>query len=141
MDIEKQPGIQVLTVALNKCYYKRLPIVDEKTNDSIDFNLEINLNEDKSQSIVLLKCFLKRESLEENKETQVEIEIEYVGVFAVQENAENMDLEKFSNTNAPAILFPYIRQMIHELTLKGSLPLVILPPLNILALFKDKKSQ
>jgi preprotein translocase subunit SecB len=58
------------------------------------------------------------------------LKVVYVGVFTVNDEP-NMDLEEFGKVNAPAILFPYVREEIHNRTMKGSLPRrFILQPLN-----------
>ncbi len=41
-----------------------------------------------------------------------------------------LDLENFGNVNGAAILFPYIREHLTNLTSKAGLGLIIIPPFN-----------
>jgi preprotein translocase subunit SecB len=62
-----------------------------------------------------------------------------VGIFSVIPESSNMDLEYFAQNNAPALMFPYIREIIATTTLKAGLPSVLLPPLNIHAIINHKE--
>jgi preprotein translocase subunit SecB len=46
-------------------------------------------------------------------------------------------LENFANINAPAIIYPFIREHIASLTTKAKMP-YILPPFNFVELAKNK---
>ncbi|MBE7436808.1 MAG: protein-export chaperone SecB [Spirochaetales bacterium] len=63
---------------------------------------------------------------------------EYVGMFRIHPEMQNMDLDQFSTKNAPAILFPYLRQTFHEMLLHGGLPVSVIPPLNVNLLFPEE---
>lgn len=47
------------------------------------------------------------------------------------------DWERFTKVNGPAIVFPYIRELVSDLTARVGRP-VILPPINLVALEKSK---
>jgi preprotein translocase subunit SecB len=54
-----------------------------------------------------------------------------MGIFSVVAGNENMDLEDFSRLNAPALVFPYIRETIASTSIKAGIPPVIIPPINL----------
>jgi preprotein translocase subunit SecB len=49
-----------------------------------------------------------------------------------------MDLADFSRLNAPALIFPYVRETIASTSLKAGIPPVIIPPINLNAVKIDK---
>lgn len=54
-----------------------------------------------------------------------------VGFF--EEESEGIDL----SANAVAILFPYVRSLISDLTSKGSDDPIILPPINVNSMLEN----
>jgi len=64
-----------------------------------------------------------------NDEAEVSATIKMVGVF--EKFGESiLDLENFGNINGAAIVFPYIREHLTNLTSKAGLGLILLPPFN-----------
>jgi len=49
------------------------------------------------------------------------------------------DLKKFSKVHAPAHLMPFIREIVGTTTMKAGIPPLLLPPMNLSALFDEKK--
>jgi len=62
------------------------------------------------------------------------IEMEITGRFAITDGTP-ADLDAFMRINAPTILFPYIREIVHRTTKDGQFGPVLLDPINIGALF------
>jgi preprotein translocase subunit SecB len=69
--------------------------------------------------------------VKERQSNSFSLSIAFVGVFAVIPGQENMTLEEFAQVNGPALMFPYIRELISDITLRSGLKPVIFPPLNI----------
>jgi preprotein translocase subunit SecB len=59
-------------------------------------------------------------------------------VFEVQDASE--PIEGFDRINAPAILFPYIREFISNLSTRAALPTLLLPPVNFVELAKQEEA-
>ncbi|MBI5182386.1 MAG: protein-export chaperone SecB [Nitrospirae bacterium] len=49
------------------------------------------------------------------------------------------ELERFSKVHAPAHLFPFIREIIGNTTMKANIPPLLLPPFNLEALLLAEK--
>jgi preprotein translocase subunit SecB len=61
--------------------------------------------------------------------TEVSATIKMIGVF--EKFGENqLDLEEFGHVNGAAIIFPYIREHLTNLSAKAGLGLIFLPPAN-----------
>ncbi len=52
---------------------------------------------------------------------------------------EYEDLKKFSEIHAPAHLFPFLREVIGNITMRANIPPLLLPPLNLTARLSRKK--
>lgn len=61
-----------------------------------------------------------------------------VKIFGIFETIGGQLTEKFE-TNAIAILYPYVRAIISTYTAQANVPALILPPINVNSLMKDEK--
>jgi preprotein translocase subunit SecB len=68
-------------------------------------------------------------------------EIESIGVFQFNDIPEEKLLKQFSIMNCPAIIFPYVRETVADLTRRSGFPPLHLNPINFVQLAKDKESQ
>src|SRR5512133_131753 len=69
-------------------------------------------------------------------------DVEYKGEFRFNQDLKDIDkglVEKTININCAAILYPFLRETIAEVTRKAGFPPLILPPTNFVELFKTKK--
>ncbi len=58
------------------------------------------------------------------------------GIFTGE---DPMGLKRFSKVNAPAHLFPFVREIIGNTTMKANIPPLLLPPFNITAMIEIDK--
>ena len=66
------------------------------------------------------------------------LEIVYGGMFKL-ENMPEQAVEPFLLINAPALLFPFIRRMIADLTREGGFPPLMLDPIDFATLYLRRK--
>jgi len=62
------------------------------------------------------------------------VEVQQAGLFAIA-GLDNRQLTQVLNTMCLQILFPYARETVDSLVVKGSFPALMLPPINFDALF------
>ena len=144
MDKLKNPNIKVEAILLEKLNFERKPKVPDKLMDSKgdieEAKLELNgkieriFTEDKKALLVKLELEIN----DENKTLNILCRI--VGIFS-QIEPGSITLEEFAKTNAPAILFPYIRENISNVTMKAGLPPLILPPINVIKLVEESENK
>lgn len=128
MDKKKQPGIRFVKVLLTKLIYE-LPKVKP---EEFRYNF---VCEDSSKIIgKSLICTL-------NISLYDRFHIEVTGVFETMDKEENMELEEFANVNAPALLMPFAREVISNITSRTPLPYLLIPPINISAIKKKTKKK
>lgn len=102
-----------------------------------EFQLDINtrsnrLGDDRFE--VVLSATLK--ATIEGARTAFIVEVQYAGVFQVVGIADT-GLQRLLGTVCPATLFPYVREAVDGLVVKGGFPAVHLAPVNFDALFAE----
>ncbi len=136
MNKENQdPGILIHGISLIDSSFHREAIQNPNFEDNLNLQLDMNIRDDKLHALVFLTAKLDRI----NKETsniEAKAEVKYLGIFSKSETSQ-MDMEQFCKVNAPAMLYPYIRNYIHEVFQKASLTPVLLPPINIHKTFNN----
>ena len=75
-------------------------------------------------------------SVQEEDQVVCLVEVQQAGIFLV-ESADPGRLAKILNTECPAILFPYARELIDNLAVRGTFPALMLPPVNFEAIFEQ----
>ncbi|NDP28283.1 MAG: hypothetical protein GZ087_12780 [Flavobacterium sp.] len=91
---------------------------------NIDVNVNVSVNEN---TVVVTEEIKYNQTFNEIQEVSAIIKM--VGVFEKFGNSV-LDLENFGNINGAAIIFPYIREHLTNLTSKAGLGLIIIPPFN-----------
>lgn len=102
-----------------------------------EFNLDINtrttgLGEDRFE--VVLSATLRCTS-EEGKTAYI-VEIQQAGLFQIS-GLTGTDLQRALGTVCPGTLFPYLRESVDGLVVKGGFPAVHLAPVNFEALYAE----
>lgn len=102
------------------------------------FGVQIGLNEDNiRQAIVQLTVEIGEQSEEDY------LRVVIAGFFTFDSDDEVSDdvIHKYYELNGTAILFPYLRSIVSDLTSKGEDHPIILPTINIPALLASEKSE
>ncbi|HET7921378.1 MAG TPA: protein-export chaperone SecB [Gammaproteobacteria bacterium] len=66
------------------------------------------------------------------------VEVKQAGLFVIK-GFDEQDLAMIVATYCPNILFPYLREMVSDLTLKGGMAPLLLQPMNFDALFAQQQ--
>lgn len=107
---------------------------------SPEVNMEINtrarrLNEKTFEVILEIELNAKQD-----EKSIFLVSVEQGGIFTI-EGAEGELLERILNTSCPTILFPYGRETVDSVVVKGSLPPLMLAPINFESLYENQKNQ
>ncbi|GBE41722.1 protein-export protein SecB [bacterium BMS3Bbin09] len=84
---------------------------------------------------VFLKVFLNA------GEVPFFFEVESESVFSFKEEPDEKLIKQFSVMNCPAMVFPYVRETIADLTRRAGFPPLHLPPINFIELAKEKEAK
>ncbi|MBV1932000.1 MAG: protein-export chaperone SecB [Porticoccaceae bacterium] len=74
-------------------------------------------------------------SVEEEEQVLCLAEVQQAGIFFIT-GVEGQQLAQVLNTHCPGILFPYAREMIDNLVVRGTFPALMLPPVDFDAMFQ-----
>lgn len=74
-------------------------------------------------------------SVQEEEQVLCLAEVQQAGIFFIQ-GLEGQQLAQVLNTHCPGILFPYARELIDNLVVRGTFPALMLPPVNFDAMFQ-----
>jgi len=101
-------------------------------------NFDIKTRNTKMQNDLFeVVLVLTVEATQEDKPAFV-VEVHQAGVFTAKD-FEEVQLEQLLATICPNILFPYAREVIDSLVVKGSFPALMLAPINFEALYAQQK--
>jgi preprotein translocase subunit SecB len=67
--------------------------------------------------------------------------VTYEGVFAFENIPPKDELGRIANINCAAILFPYVRETIADLTRRAGLQPLHLPPFNFVAMYNENQKK
>lgn len=133
MDKSEQPGIRCDSIILAESVFIRKPQIPDDMKSNIEFGVSNSMSSDLRNLVTEITATLNK------PEDPIYMIVKYVGVFSVAGEG-NMDIKEFSKSNAPAILFPFIREEIHGRMIKACLPKsLIIPPLNLVALIQKNE--
>ena len=108
--------------------------LNPKVNQDISTKTE-KLDEDQYEVTLTVTVAVK------NDENTIYLaEVQQAGAFLIK-GIEGQQLAQVLNTHCPAALFPYAREVIDNVVVKGGFPPLALPPINFDALFAQAMMQ
>ncbi len=104
---------------------------------NVDLNTKSDKIDDEGNFEVVLTITL---TAKVGEETAFLVEVQQAGIFLIK-GFEGEDLRRILGTAAPNILFPYARETIDSVCVKGGFPPVMLAPVNFDALYQQAMAQ
>ena len=103
----------------------------------VDINTRVNrLGDDRHEVVLSITVSASREG----EKTAYLTEVQQAGIFVIK-GAEQNQLQPILGVHCPQTLFPYIREAIDGLVVKGGFPPVRLAPVNFEALYAEAVRQ
>ncbi|MDI6798319.1 MAG: protein-export chaperone SecB [Desulfatibacillaceae bacterium] len=133
------PKISLNSVVLQKSFFEadlqalgKMP--DGAGEVACNFDIELAHQTDKAGKH--LNVLLGAKSRTEKGEPSLlfEYHIVFAGSFALDEPMAKNDLERLASINCPAILWPFVRQHLADLTAKAGFSPLLLPVINFVTL-------
>lgn len=116
--------VSVIVTELNFKLNKNFKLPKDGIPIEISFKTKNSFSQDKKTLNASLSVILFQKAKNQPFEMKVSVE----GIFL--SNDDNA-LRKFSKVHAPAHLFPFIREIIGNTTMKAGVPPLLLPPINL----------
>ena len=104
---------------------------------NVDLNTKSEKVDDQGNFEVVLTITI---TAKVEEETAFLVEVQQAGIFFIA-GFEGEDLRRILGTAAPNILFPYARESIDSICVKGGFPAVMLAPVNFDALYQQALAQ
>lgn len=111
--------------------------VDDKKE--ISFNPNIGLRHDFIKDTNELHVFVKLRQT--TGDIPYYFDVEIGSLFKFKETPDPKILETFSTINCPAMIFPYIREIVADITRRAGFPPLHIDPINFIELAKKNKEK
>jgi|SRR6185312_831522 len=125
-------------IIMTESVFRRKSVIDfnKRQNPSVDVKTNYSLNPDGSIYCVVELSYSA--TYEDDTEPIIEARIVLGGLFT--KNGETMlPTDTFGKVNAPAILFPFVREHLSSLSVKANIVPILLTPVNFEALSKQSQ--
>ncbi len=133
--------------SIQKLYVKDLSFESPASPGSFSFEqwdpaVELNLNNSSTRVREdLFETVLRITATVKNQETTAFlIEVQYAGLFAIS-GFDDAELEYLLGSQCMSVLFPYVRELVSEMTMRGGFPPLIMSPVNFDALYQQHRKQ
>lgn len=131
MEKIKQPAIHFRGIYLAGLHFDLPHVKPKDFKYEIDFDVSYNIDTKGTRLTTTLHVKLYKD-----------FNFDLLGIFTVDEkNKEEFPLKQFAENNAPILLLPFAREIIHNLTSKSLIPTLMLPPINIKAFLEKKRKK
>ena len=122
-----ESGFQIKNIILIESIFNRISNVSfgEDVVNDLNINVKVgvvNTLINVEEEVTLTQKFQEKQ--------QVTIKVKMIGVFEQIGDSSIKNLEEFGKINGAAIIFPFIREIITNLSLKGGIAPIILSPVN-----------
>lgn len=139
MAISDHSGIRFDSVVVEKVVLQVNPAEGlPEGGIGVSLGLRIKRSIDKAKRVLSLKLEVTP-SFENVDKAPMDLSVILAGAFSLEPGKDIKELERFSEIQGPALLFPFAREVIANLTVRTQYPALILPPTNILALLSKRK--
>ena len=126
---QTESGFRVINLILMESNFKREAVVtfdQDQITPSLKVDVNVQFNED---SVYVTETI---EFAQMNKQTQtieVSAKVQMAGVFEKYGDSP-LNVEEFGYVNGAAIIFPFIREQLMNLSVKAGITAIVLPPFN-----------
>ncbi len=135
-----QPNIRVMGQYIKDLSFEN-PNVGEAMEGPVDnpqLQVEVNVNA-RQVGPAIFESIIEFEANATSKAGALyKLAIDYGGMFKL-ENMPQQAIEPFLLINAPALLFPFVRRLIADLTREGGFPPLMLDPIDFASLYVKRK--
>ncbi len=130
-------GINFVKVTLTELVFK-LNKKFELPKDGLPVEIDIQTKNSFSPDRKTLNAVLSVVLFAKARNRPFSMKVTVEGTFTGEDPA---GLKRFSKVNAPAHLFPFVREVIGNTTMKANIPPLLLPPFNITAMIEIDKAK
>jgi preprotein translocase subunit SecB len=112
----------------------------EAPGEAPSLRLEVNVNASRIAERTFESAINFKAEATTKLGTIYDLELSYAGMFQI-ENLPDAALEPFLLIDCPALLFPFARRLVADLTREGGFPPLLLDPINFANLFAKRQQE
>jgi preprotein translocase subunit SecB len=112
----------------------------EAPGEAPNLRVEVNVNANKVANNTYESALELKAEATNKLGVIYDLELSFAGMFQV-ENMPEPSLEPFLLINCPALLFPFARRLVADLTREGGFPPLLLDPIDFAALFARRQQE
>jgi preprotein translocase subunit SecB len=112
----------------------------ENQGEPPNLRVEVNVNANKVSDKTFESAIQLKAQATNNVGTIYDLELSYGGMFQI-ENMPEPSMEPFLLINCPALLFPFARRLVADLTREGGFPPLLLDPIDFASLFVKRQQE
>lgn len=127
---------KLLNIFLLESHFKRVNNIDAKGSE-LETTVDI-ITEDRVKDNNLFVTLTLVFNLGKNGKNEIESTIKMQGIFECADKAP-LPVNEFSKVNAPAIIFPFIREHLATVSMKAGIVPILLPPINFVKYAEKNK--
>jgi preprotein translocase subunit SecB len=112
---------------------------DFKPDEKVDFSFNVSLSSGDQQESKLVDSLVVVNTPEKEDAGNLPFHFSVTGrgIFSFSKELTEKEIDLFKNINCPAIVFPYIREQVADLTRRSGFPPLHLPPVNFVKMHKE----
>lgn len=125
------PPFQIFQIKLRECDFKHEDFIFKDEPEGTN-SIKVDVSNSEKNDENIFSIFITFDAVYKGaKGGQLLIYIVYEGVFKhTPETNSPLTFDNFCDTNGPAIIYPYVREMATSLTSRAGIPPLILPPVS-----------
>jgi len=112
----------------------------ESAGEAPNLRIEVNVNANKVANNTFESTINFKAEATNKLGTIYDLELSYAGMFQI-ENMPEPSMEPFLLIDCPALLFPFARRLVADLTREGGFPPLLLDPINFAGLFAKRQQE
>ncbi|MGC4059142.1 MAG: protein-export chaperone SecB [Chitinophagaceae bacterium] len=134
-DIGKQESsIEIESILmLESSFSRQTNVIFDTDQIESHTHLNVDIKAPSENTRVVILTLQHTQQVTETRLEQVKVMVKQVGVFN-QKTASELDFDQFAKINAPAIMLPYIREMITNMSIRASISPIYIDPVNFVNL-------
>jgi preprotein translocase subunit SecB len=112
----------------------------EGPGDNPNLQVEVNVNATKMQDKIYESAIAFKAQASNKAGVIYDLELSYAGLFQI-EPMPDQALQHFLLINCPALLFPFLRRLVADLTREGGFPPLLLDPIDFAGLYLKRQRE
>lgn len=129
----KQPKIRLNDTKIRSLNF-RIKEAKRKKEVEFNFNLTYDYKYDYRKKEIIVAIYFDID----DDEMPFALDVEYQGFFELNKSVPKKKIEPFARINCPAILFPFLRECIADITRRAGFAPLLLPAVNFVELAKKQ---